>query len=374
MNQMNPNLNGLIFWVQTGYVSFIGFVYYCAGVIVKRRRFVIKAHKHKVLYLLLLILALVTVGALLERGVRDSHNRTVGPKKILKLAFKTSSLDKISVCLCSPDREVRIVRGDGLVTGGSIFEGAGPGRKPGILLIHGNTGLGRRLAMYPVLGSKLAENGYVVLTLDLPGFGESDDPYSLGTPEALDEFKTVEAAVQYMIKNMSVSTENLTVIGHSRGTVMALDAALNLEEVRKIILIGPVRRWRQRFADLGDRAYFWRRAQETHRFVYGTPFPDWYTADIWNKRVEKFAMEYYLEYFSREGHKPVMFVDGELEGQSDKLYLEKYYAAIEEPKKLVRLKRSDHYSNTAQSMGVIFYDKDVMEQLVHEITQWLEFS
>ena len=105
-----------------------------------------------------------------------------------------------------------------------------------------------------------------------------------------------------------------------------MDAALNLEAVRNIILIGPARKWRERFANSKERAYFWHRARETHRFVYGTPFPNWYTPDMWAEKVEKWALEHYLEYFAREGHKPVMFVDGELESQSEKLYLEKHFS------------------------------------------------
>ena len=66
-----------------------------------------------------------------------------------------------------------------------------------------------------------------------------------------------------------------------------------------------------------------------------------------------------------------MLVDGELEAQEDKLYLERFAAGVTDPKKFVRLKRSDHYCNTAQSLGLIFYDKGVMDQLVQEIVQWL---
>jgi hypothetical protein len=93
---------------------------------------------------------------------------------------------------------------------------------------------------------------------------------------------------------------------------------------------------------------------------------------VWRKHVEQGDMEDYIEYFSQEGHKPVMLVDGELEAQEDKLYLERFADIVTNPKKFVRLKRSDHYCNTAQSLGLVFYDKGVMNQLVHEIVQWLE--
>ena len=133
----------------------------------------------------------------------------------------------------------------------------------------------------------------------------------------------------------------------------------------------PVRLISAEDLDRERRKYYWRRAQKTYQFVYGNPFPTWYTVDIWAKN-EQFAYEDYSGYFSRDGHKPIMLVDGELENQADKQYYEQLHSAWAEPKQFVRLIGSDHYINTAQSFGLMFYDRGVMRQLVDEIVNWTD--
>lgn len=320
-----------------------------------------------------LVPAVVGVIALTERGVYDPYNRTVGPKGLLKLIIRgvRGDITKITVCRCSPDREVRLRRDDGLTTAAGIYEPDGSERRPGILLIHGNTSLGRKLAMYRVLAAGLAERGYLVLTFDLPGWGESDDPFQFGMLEAVDNDNMVPAAVEYLINKTNVDKNNIAVIGHSGGAMPALKWGITMDEIKKIILIGPPRRVRERMAHTSGINSFWRRFRQTHEFVYGTPIPEWFTADMFAERVQGGAMEEYLDYFSMNGHKPLMLVDGEHESEADKVYLEEYYAMLAKPRKFVRLRASDHYGNTAQSLGVIFYDKGVMHQLVSEVTQWL---
>lgn len=325
-----------------------------------------------VLTAILLVPAVVGLIALTERGVRDPYNRTVGPKGLAKLIIRgvRGDLTKIAVCRCSPDKEVRLRRDDGLTTAASVYEPKGSKRRPGILLIHGNTSLGRKLAMYMVLAAKLAERGYIVLTFDLPGWGESDDPFRFGM-EALDNDTMVAAALEYFINETNVDKNNISIIGHSGGAISALKWGIAMDYVQTIILIGPPRRVRELIANVSDTNYFWRRFQATHTFVYGAPIPQWFTVDMFTEMMQESVMEEYLEYFVTEGHKGLMLIDGEHEDEADKVYLEEYYSVVTKPKKFVRLRRSDHYGNTAQSLGLIFYDRGVIDQLVFEVTQWL---
>ena len=145
---------------------------------------------------------------------------------------------------------------------------------------------------------------------------------------------------------------------------------LESDEVGSIILIGGRRRWRQRLGDPEYRSYFWERASEIHRFVYGTPFPAWYTTEAWLEGVD-FGYEDYAEIFRRPDHKPIMLVDGEREHPRDKQYFEDLYARLEGVKRFTRLAGSNHYANTAQTLGLIVYDRAVMQQLVDEIDAWL---
>jgi predicted acyl esterase len=82
----------------------------------------------------------------------------------------TSAWD-LGACLCGAAQEVTVVRDDGLKLAASVYTEGAAERRPAIVLLHGNTHRGRRLPLYKVLASRLAERGYVVLTLDRAGFG-----------------------------------------------------------------------------------------------------------------------------------------------------------------------------------------------------------
>ena len=163
----------------------------------------------------------------------------------------------------------------------------------------------------------------------------------------------------------------MSVIGHSRGARTALKIGSKINEIKKIILLGPPRRVRERSKNRKDVKYFSERFRKTHQFVYGEPIPDWFTHQ-WETKAGPRALEDYMEPFLKEGHKPLMLVDGELEDKRDKMYLEELYSSIKEPKRFVRLSKSDHYHNTAQTLGIILYDKEVITQLTNEIVFWLK--
>lgn len=348
--------------------------------------------RHKISALILSFIVLATLSmmviAFTARGIRDPYNRSVGPIKVLAAMIR-AGIGNIGICICSADREIWISRDDGFRTVASIYERGNEARRPGIVLVHGNTAMGRRLAFYKVLAAKLAENGFPVLTVDLPGFGESDDPFSKGTFYSIDdEVETVASAIQSFPKNSNIDKDDLSIIGHSRGSVIALKAGLKIDEISNIILIGPSTKWIEKLSNPRIREYFWRRARETYRFVYGKPFPDWYTIGFWAEQMKKWPrLESYLERFSTNGHKPLMLVIGQREGDRtlDVLigkkpsieavenihYIEEFFAKLRDPKKFVLLDQSDHYCNTAESLGLVFYDRVVMNQLVHEITSLL---
>ncbi|MGH8568744.1 MAG: alpha/beta hydrolase, partial [Gammaproteobacteria bacterium] len=122
-----------------------------------------------------------------------------GPaERLRRLLGKTSAWD-LGACLCGAAQEVTVVRDDGLKLAASIYTEDAGERRPAIVLLHGNTHRGRRLALYKVLASRLAERGYVVLTLDRAGFGESEDPFTTTAPgEPPDPSADVSAALTYL--------------------------------------------------------------------------------------------------------------------------------------------------------------------------------
>ncbi len=270
-----------------------------------------------------------------------------------------------------PDKDFKLKREDGLEIGASVYGTKDEGVKPGIILLHGNTPLGRKLPFYEVLSTKLAERGYIVITIDFAGFGESGDPFQFNTIEALDSTKEVFAALTYLKSLRNLEEGNISIIGHSGGAEAAIPFGINEDDIKSIVAIGPPRRVRERRTSLEDREYFWERAKKTRKTLYNKDFPEWYTIDLWQKLSYGREMDSYIDYFSQKGHKPIFLIDGELETEKDRTYLKNYHLKIKEPKRYSTIKNSDHYGNTFMRKGIIFYNKKVIDDLASVIDSWL---
>jgi hypothetical protein len=71
------------------------------------------------------------------------------------------------------------------------------------------------------------------------------------------------------------------------------------------------------------------------------------------------------------GHTPLMLLLGERDEPARHKYVKDYFAQLAEPKTLLVLKGANHYLNTAQSLGLVVYDRAVARQLVDELVPWL---
>jgi pimeloyl-ACP methyl ester carboxylesterase len=292
------------------------------------------------------------------------------------LFLKKVPLSNLGVSIGRPDKEIKFMTVDGLSIAGSLYGSKTKTMRPGIILLHGNTPLGRKLAIYKILAEKLRKRGYLVLTMDFAGFGESDDPFSVGTKEALDETKDVDAAIKYFKTLINLDQDRIYVIGHSGGADAAVGLCIKDPNVQGVILIGPPRRVAERSQDPRDQDYFWERAKRSRREVYGKEFPAWFTKEMF------LAMQFpipkededYLDYFSQKVHKPILLIDGELESDKDKIYLQKAFDKLSEPKEYITIENSDHYFNTKNLDCFVFYDKKVISKAVNTIDRWISES
>jgi pimeloyl-ACP methyl ester carboxylesterase len=313
-----------------------------------------------------------------ERGANFEYDRTVGPKRVVKMVVKQPGILDVAVCRCAPDKNVRLQLLGGFETAASIYDRGGPGPRPGIIFVHGNTWLGRKLATYRLLASLLADKGFIVLTFDQPGFGEFDDPFGRG-PDAVaaayNGLALSSTAIDYLIQNTPVDSRRISIFGHSGGIDLAIAFGLSREEIASVlVMIAPpggsgtpgTKQYKE------DRSkYFSRRFLDTYRFIYGREIPDWFSWEL--TKVSEFyqhsrEMEALLR---RPGHKPVMLLLGERDQPSGHAQVKQRYEQWTEPKQLLTLKGADHYLNTAQSLGMIFYDRTVARQLTNELVPWL---
>ena len=103
-----------------------------------------------------------------------------------------------------------------------------------VVLLHGYPGSeGDTLG----LGDKLSANGINVLTFNYQGTWSSEGRFSFES-----SMQDVRTAIKFLklkevVNKFKIDTNNIIVVGHSYGGAMALTAALNFPEIKRIISI-----------------------------------------------------------------------------------------------------------------------------------------
>lgn len=151
---------------------------------------------------------------------------------------------------------------EGVRLSGDLFlpEGLAPNeRRPGILLCHGYTGV--RSLYLPDNARVLTEAGYVVLSFDYKGWGDSDGPKSRLSPygRVIDS----QSALTFLAAQKMVDPERLGIYGTSYGGATVVWMAAVDPRVRCVVScvgVGNGRRWMRsvrhpdEFADLLERS------------------------------------------------------------------------------------------------------------------------
>lgn len=136
------------------------------------------------------------------------------------------------------------VEAEGAVLAGTLCSPAGPGRFPAVLMVHGTGPLdrdenmpGQRLDVFNTLARHLADHGVASLRYDKRGCGESTGDYSRAgywdlvadATEAFDALRLRGAVVE----------NQLFVVGHSEGCVIAPQISRSRPAVRGLVLLAP---------------------------------------------------------------------------------------------------------------------------------------
>ena len=331
-----------------------------------RLSFLIKDNSKKVFFALALLSFVIALFGI------------VNLDKIRKIPgiITSNNFADLRICRCALSRKVRFKRDDGLEISGNLYGKEDSQIRPGIIFLHGNTPVGKELPFYQVIATKLAERGYLVLTIDFTGFGQSDDPYRFGTTKAVNNNLDADAALEYLQTIPNLAKEKIYIIGHSRGSTPAFDVGIARAEIKAIIGIGPARRITERFLNPVEQNYFWQREQRNHQQVYGKNLPKWYSKQDWLEQMLKRDITRHIPYFQQSGHKPILLIDGEKESQADREYLSDYYQQLAPPKKYVTIANDNHYANTdsinIKIMKINIYNNKVVTKTINTIDNFLK--
>jgi len=335
----------------------------------------------------LLIGALSGIAAVLlaliarEPGRTFPYDSTTGPLKAYKNVIRIAGISGTGVCLCAPTRTARIQLPGGFETKISIYDRGGGKARPGLVIAHGNVWMGDNLSTYRLIGSGLAKRGFIIATLDFPGFGEADSPYAkgpAGVADAADRVLQLNAVVDYLIASTDVDQDNIAVFGHSGGVQWAMRTASANPNVSKVaIMVAPpppkiddVSVTEDAEYSARRRQYFTQRGAEQYRFIYGEDVPEWNTWEL-NEREIRYPNDPWEPYIAT-GHKPILLLLGERDQPGGHTEVLRTFEPVTEPKHYVKLHRSDHYANAAQVLGFVVYDVEVSRQLLDSLAAWLD--
>ena len=257
--------------------------------------------------------------------------------------------------------------GDGVKIAATIFS-VTKKNVPGVIFLHGSSVEGRKLAFCLLLSKELAERGFYVLSMDMRGFGESEDPKLVDEVDSWQSKGDVSKAVDFLIKNATVDTSALFIVGHSAGANQAIIAGIHDRRLKKIVAIGPSRRVKERvLSDLAEnREYFIERFARDRKLTAPLSWETYRQISI------NSMMDTYVPYFQTENHKPLLLIDGSLEEPEDLEFLRNIYRELVPPKEYFTIEGSNHYSNTKALGPLIFYQKQIFDVLVDKIAGWLK--
>ncbi len=264
--------------------------------------------------------------------------------------------------------EVRFPSGNLRIAGTLFTPSTLPGLYPAVIISHGGTRLGRRLALYTVAARKLAERGYIVLTFDFRGFGDSERPRRFETASDLDFVRDVSAAADYLATLPRVDSTRISAIGHSFGAGVVVAAALRDHRIGRAVSISPGRNTARRFfgPDATDPDYPSRRMSLDMNIDPVIP------RALFDPHLKDYVAEAILDHAV---HPPVLLVDGGEENEDDLAFLENVAARMTAPKGYVTIPGADHYFGTRQDQdgfpSTTDYDPHVMDELVDAIDSWL---
>jgi pimeloyl-ACP methyl ester carboxylesterase len=312
---------------------------------------------------------LVLAGLTLGLALTASNISTV--QRVAQVAFR-AQLVHLRTGLNDEGDRVVVLPSDRLRIAGTVYRPSGPANSSAIVLVHGNSPSGRRLGLYTLLARELARRGYLVLTIDLRGFGDSDEPETVAAPD-WEAQRDISAAVTYLGALPGGDVTKVHVVGHSMGGAYAVAAAATDARIASITAVSPTRRVDEQILAPGapKRDFFYRRFVRL-RGARGHP-EETVPVGSFLEIARGWRLENHAGHFAAR-HQPILLVDGELEAPEDRSFLRRLYSDMSAPKRYVTLARSNHYLNSTDIGPVNVYDARALRALADTIGAWLSHA
>ncbi|OGF66654.1 MAG: hypothetical protein A2Y62_20100 [Candidatus Fischerbacteria bacterium RBG_13_37_8] len=232
-----------------------------------------------------------------------------------------------------------------------------------IILSHGFYRIARKHYLYKEMAERLARKGYIVISFDYRGFGQSQGPTEVKTTADLDFISDARNALDLLLKRIPEIRE-VIIIGHSFGAGIAMKFGVEDSRINKIICISPGRRSYELF--FGPHPVLgisWIQLKINQEMKIKTKVP----LDVIRRIFLPITIDEFQEISFK---KPVFFIDGSHEPLKDQVFLRDYAADITAPHhEYVTIPGARHNFGVAAAVHV--YDSSILQQLVDVIDYWI---
>jgi pimeloyl-ACP methyl ester carboxylesterase len=268
-----------------------------------------------------------------------------------------------------PEREVLKVpasRPGDVDIAAAVYRPRSGGQAPTVIVLHGAYPWGRKEALIRLIGARLSELGWLVIAPDARGFGESGDPADVDDPESWRTANDLDRVIDFAIETGDVDPEQIFVLGHSMGANHAIEGGLGNPKVKAMVLIGPARYIAGEDVDPGD----WERARFAADRGLDHPASSDLTKFVYSLGNIRLWRETQL---ARPDHKPILLIDGELEGPAKLEYLRRIVDQLPGEVEYHTLPDTGHYCGARSFYGseTIYIRREMTERFFEVLVEYL---
>jgi dienelactone hydrolase len=226
------------------------------------------------------------------------------------------------------------------------------GLSPALLLLHGSSPWGRKNGLISLLGYRFQSLGWITLSPDARGFGETNDPQNIKKEDSWSVKYDVKRCLEFLYAHPRTDPNRIYIIGHSMGAAHALEGAIDDTNAKALVLISP-----PRFPN-GIKAGLWRRTRFSSDRRLKCILPE--------KLVSSISLKSGIGYFIKtrlknNSHIPILLVIGEHEGENTIKFFSDAAHNISQPISLNTVKKAGHYFGVYNFFGsdIVFYRPDL---------------
>lgn len=306
----------------------------------------------------------------LQYAVRTTRVR-IGPFVRHVLAALHGGLWRKRVRPVPEAEAVRILRPDGRSLAGRLYRprtepaGAPGGPRAAMLMLHGWDPQGQCHGLYVALADALARRGWIVLTVNLPGYPGSDPPVEPGGYDLAELESAALAALDELASREEVDEGRLVLLGHSYGAGLVIPTLDARPWLARAVIYGPSSWVVETMAgpEATHQAFFHERYWRYMDGVPPVPLARYVAL------LEDIYIPHQVEMLAA-GHPPILLLDGGAETAKTLAFSAHVHALLPPPCDYWSIPGTDHFCNTAVIGRLLIEDRAAIEGLTEKLIDW----